>query len=309
MARRGFFWFSAKWLSYRVWPAWIGLVARGLLLLVIAAFVAWGLALGYFYFFPSAAIVSIRQEVAAKTDSLETLRTRLASLKAEKTRIAELDSILYRELTAIPPREGTSVVRARAPNWPQGEVRADSLVQYVERAQALLARQMQLEEMLHRLSTRIAHLPRHRPIERGDLAVGFGPAYHPITLQVYEHKGVDFIVTPGTPVRVTADGVVREVSPLPFTESSYKVLVEHTPTLHTLYYPVDPTVRPGQLVGRGTRLGYVIRLSMARTTFLHYEVWRQGEAVEPLRYLWGDLSPDEIKTFQKAFQSPGYGLH
>ncbi len=283
-------------------------MARGLLLLVIAAFVAWGLALGYFYFFPSSAIVSIRKEIAAKIDSLETFQTRLASLEAEKTRMAELDSILYHELTATPPQEGKPV-RVRVLSWSQGEMRVDSLIQYVERAQALLARQMQLEEMLHRLAGQIAHLPRHRPIERGELAVGFGPAYHPITLQIYEHKGVDFIVAPGTPVRVTADGVVREVSPLPFTESSYKVLVEHTPTLHTVYYPVDPTVRPGQLVGRDTRLGYVTRLSMARTTFLHYEVWRQGEAVDPLRYLWGDLAPEEIKTFQKAFRSPGHGLH
>jgi len=308
MGRRGVFWFSTKWLSYRVWPAWIGFVGRGLFLLLIAGLVAWGLALAYFYFFPSTAIVSIRSRIASKTDSLAILQTQFALLEAEKARTAKLDSMLYRELTAIPPREERPA-QVTMHSLSQEEIRLDTLMQYAERARALLARHMQQEEILQRLASQIVHLPRHRPIERGDLAVGFGPVYHPITLQLYEHKGIDYIVMPGTPVLATADGVVREVSPLPFMENSYKVLVQHTPTLYTVYYPVEPTVRPGQLVGRDTRLGYVIRLSMARTTFLHYEVWRQGEPVDPLPYLWGDLAPEEVRAYQKAFLSPGHGLH
>jgi murein DD-endopeptidase MepM/ murein hydrolase activator NlpD len=308
MARRGFFWFSAKWLHYKVWPTWIWHMAKGLLILLIALFAAWALALAYFYFFPSPSIAQIRTEIQSKTDSLTDLQKKLLLLKQEESRVHALDSLLYAELTSIPPRKGDSV-GASQPMAEWSVLQVDTLTRYVERIRELLARQMQQEALLQRLVQQIRYLPRYRPVEKGEIAVGFGPVYHPITMQIYEHRGVDFIVAAGTPVLVTADGLVREVSPLPFGENSYKVLVEHMPSLHTLYYPLDPTVHPGQLLAQGTRIGYVTRLSMARTTFLHYEVWRQGGAIDPLPYLWGDLAPQEIQELQEAFQSPGHGLH
>lgn len=308
MSRRGFFWFSTKWLHYKVWPAWTWQLAKGLIVIFIAVLTAWGGAYLYFYFFPSPAMIRVRAETQSKIDSLQEVRTRLALLRREKSHIDSLERLVYRELKAVSPRKVDS--GAAAPRLQILEaLQADTLARYVERVQMLLARQMQQEELLQRLVRETAYLPRHRPVENGEIAVGFGITYHPITLQMYEHRGIDFITKPGTPVLVTADGIVREVSPLPFGENSYKVLVEHTPVFHTLYYPVDPTVHPGQLLERGTRIGYVIPVSVARTVFLHYEVWREGQAVDPLPYLWGDLSAEEITALEKAFQSPGNGLH
>ncbi len=308
MSRRSFFWFSTKWLYYKVWPAWIWQLARGLGMLVIALLVAWTLTYVYFYFFPSPTISQIRAETQAQMDSLREFQAKLALLKQEKTRLDSMEAVLYRELTSIPHRETDSVPVSSGVAFSE-VLREDTLAHYMERIRGLLSRHMQQEALLQRLSRQIAYLPRHLPIEKGEIAVGFGLTYHPITMQVYEHKGVDFITRPGATISVTADGVVQEVSPYPFGENGYKVLVEHTPTFHTLYYPVDPTVRPGQILSRGTRIGYVVRLSTARTAFLHYEVWRQGQSVDPLPYLWGQLSPDEINALQKAFQSPGHGLH
>jgi len=308
MSRRGFFWFSSKWLHYKVWPAWMWQLARGLLVIFIAGLTAWGGAYLYFYFFPSPAMIEIRAKTESKIDSLQEIRAKLALLRREKSHIDSLERLVYREFTAVSPREVDS--GAAAPRLQMSEaLQADTLARYVERVQVLLARQMQQEAFLQRLARETVYLPRHRPIEKGEIAVGFGLIYHPITLQMYEHRGIDFITKPGTPVLVTADGIVREVSPLPFGENSYKVLVEHTPVFHTLYYPVDPTVHPGQLLERGSRIGYVTPLSLARTVFLHYEVWRQGQSVDPLPYLWGDLDVEEIMALQKAFQSPGNGLH
>ncbi len=277
-------------------------------MIFIAVLTAWGGAYLYFYFFPAPAMVQIRAETQSKIDSLQEIRVKLALLRREQSRIDSLERLVYRELTAVSTREVES--GAATPRLKISEaLQADTLARYVERVQVLLAQQIQQEELLRRLARETAYLPRHRPIENGEIAVGFGMTYHPITLQMYEHRGIDFIAKPGTPVLVTADGIVREVSPLPFGENSYKVLVEHTPLLHTLYYPVDPTVHAGQLLERGTRIGYVMPLSVARTVFLHYEVWRQGQAVDPLPYLWGDLDPAEITALEKAFKSPGNGLH
>lgn len=308
MSRRGFFWFSTKWLHYKVWPAWTWQLARGFVVLLIAVFTAWGIAYLYFYFFPSTAMVDIRAASESRVDSLRQLHAKLALLRREKAYMDSIERLVYRELTAVSPQKvdsGAAVSRVRVSD----AIQADTLARYVERVQVLLARQMQQEELLQRLARETAYLPRHRPVEKGEIAVGFGIAYHPITMQRYEHKGIDFITRPGTPVVVTADGIVREVSPLSFGENGYKVLVEHTPVFHTLYYPVDPTVHPGQLIERGTRIGYVMPLSVARTVFLHYEVWRQSQAIDPLPYLWGDLNPEEIAALEKAFQSPGNGLH
>ncbi len=308
MSRRGFFWFSAKWLHYKVWPAWTWWLAKGLIAVFIAILTAWGLSYLYFYLFPPPAIAHLRAETQSKIDSLQILHAKLSALRREKAYIDSVERLIYGELTAVPPRKADSVTPA-----PYAKVSpvllGDTLVRYVERVRVLLARQMQQEELLQRLAKETAYLPRHRPVEKGEIAAGFGMVYHPITMQTYEHKGLDFIATPGAPVFVTADGIVREVSPLSFGENSYKVVVEHTPAFHTLYYPVDPTVHPGQLLSRGTRIGYVTRVPMGRTAFLHYEVWRQSQSVDPLPYLWGELNPEEIAALQKAFQSLGNGLH
>ncbi len=250
-----------------------------------------------------------RMETAQKLDSLRYFQEKLDQLKAKSLQVESLEVFLYQELSRVPKpsdslRPGVSTSGPVKPS-----LREETLQAQLTRVQGLLNRIGQQEEIIHRVARRTAYLPRHRPIESIEIAVGFGWAYHPITNQLYEHKGVDFLIGPGTPVWATADGIVREVVLLPGTDKAYKVCIQHSPSLQTVYYPVEPIVHPGQHISGRTRLGYVTRFPLARISFLHYEVWKNDQPTDPLPYLWGDFPVAEVARLQEAFRYPANGLH
>lgn len=69
------------------------------------------------------------------------------------------------------------------------------------------------------------------------------------------HRGVDLAATPGQPVYAAADGTVVFAGVLAGRDV---VSVAHPGGLRTSYEPVRATVRVGQLVTAGARLGEVI---------------------------------------------------
>ncbi len=66
------------------------------------------------------------------------------------------------------------------------------------------------------------------------------------------HRGVDLAGVPGQPVYAAGTGRVVFAGSL---ASRPLVSIEHPGGLRTSYEPVDPTVRPGQLVDSSTPLG------------------------------------------------------
>jgi murein DD-endopeptidase MepM/ murein hydrolase activator NlpD len=66
------------------------------------------------------------------------------------------------------------------------------------------------------------------------------------------HRGVDLAGTPGQPVYAAAAGTVVFAGDL---AGRPLVSIAHPGGLRTSYEPVDPSVRPGQLVAAGAALG------------------------------------------------------
>jgi murein DD-endopeptidase MepM/ murein hydrolase activator NlpD len=118
----------------------------------------------------------------------------------------------------------------------------------------------------------------------GLLSSSFGGRTDPLSGEGAFHKGIDLCAAPGTPVHVTADGVVLSAE----WSSGYGrlVVVDHGNGLETYYAHLSQfLVVPGQEV----RLGDVIALSGAsgRVTspHVHYEVRVGGTPVNPYKYL------------------------
>jgi murein DD-endopeptidase MepM/ murein hydrolase activator NlpD len=100
----------------------------------------------------------------------------------------------------------------------------------------------------------------------------------------YGHRGIDIGDPYGTPVGVSADGWVREVT----WERGYGkyVVVDHGNGIETLYaHLADTGVEPGQPLAAGDTLGWVGATGYATTTHLHFEVHVDGWAQNPLGYL------------------------
>jgi len=101
------------------------------------------------------------------------------------------------------------------------------------------------------------------------------------------HTGVDFPTPTMTPVRAPAAGVVRDVW---WNAGGGRMLaITHTDSLETRNaHLASATVRKGQLVRAGEVVAYSgASGALVRGAHLHFEVWVNGAAVDPLPYLTG----------------------
>jgi murein DD-endopeptidase MepM/ murein hydrolase activator NlpD len=118
----------------------------------------------------------------------------------------------------------------------------------------------------------------------GRLMGSFGERADPFSGEGEFHKGVDISAPTGTPVRVTADGVVT------FAEWSggygRLVIVDHGGGIQTYYAHLSRFIAyVGQGVRRADVVGEVGSTGRVTAPHLHYEVRVAGAPVNPYRYL------------------------
>lgn len=102
------------------------------------------------------------------------------------------------------------------------------------------------------------------------------------------HEGIDIGADRGTPVKATADGVVKDVKSDP--RFGILVIIEHKNGLETVYANLASAdiVSPNQKVKQGEVIGSVgntASFESAEQPHLHFEVWKDGQLVNPATYL------------------------
>jgi hypothetical protein len=103
------------------------------------------------------------------------------------------------------------------------------------------------------------------------------------------HKGLDYRAAPGTPVRASNDGVVVLAHSLYYAGNS--VFIDHGMGIFTLYMHFSKiTVREGQHVVRGQKLGLSGATGRVTGPHLHWAVRWQGAYLDPAKLLHLDLS-------------------
>jgi murein DD-endopeptidase MepM/ murein hydrolase activator NlpD len=143
-----------------------------------------------------------------------------------------------------------------------------------------------LETTLAEEEARAAALPNEKPL-RGNLEVSseFGLRRNPFGGFSYEmHRGIDFRGPIGTPIYATADGIVVTAQ----YSGGYGnyVVIDHGYGYETLYaHMSDLSVRAGDRVRRGDLVGELGSTGRSSGPHLHYEVHRNGQAVNPRYYL------------------------
>jgi len=104
---------------------------------------------------------------------------------------------------------------------------------------------------------------------------------NPVTGRVAPHRGVDFAMPQGTPVLAVGDGEV--VMAKRSGAAGYYVAVRHGRTYTTRYMHLRKLlVKPGQKVKRGDRIALSGNTGRSTGPHLHYEVWINQQAVNPL---------------------------
>jgi murein DD-endopeptidase MepM/ murein hydrolase activator NlpD len=118
----------------------------------------------------------------------------------------------------------------------------------------------------------------------GTLRSSFGSRSDPFSGEGNFHTGVDLQASVGTPVHVTADGVVARTE----WEGRYGrlVVIDHGSGLQTWYAHLSKfNVVPGQEVRRGEVIALSGGTGRVTSPHLHYEVRLGGTPVNPYKYL------------------------
>ena len=127
-------------------------------------------------------------------------------------------------------------------------------------------------------------LPFARPTANTQQTSGFGVRFDPFTRRPAYHSGLDFSGGHATPIYSTGPGVVAFVG----RRSGYGNVVEidHGRGLKTRYAHLSSfAVSRGQRVAVGQRIAGMGSTGRSTGTHLHYEVWVNGRAQNPGRFL------------------------
>jgi len=154
----------------------------------------------------------------------------------------------------------------------------------------------------------LASLPAIQPVSKEDLtrmASGYGWRSDPFTKARKMHKGMDFTSPRGTPIYATGNGkIIRADNKA--TGYGKHVRIDHGFGYVTLYAHMSKyNVKKGQKVKRGDLIGFVGSTGRSQAPHLHYEVRYNKNAVNPINFYYGDLSPEEFKEMLKMASQEG----
>lgn len=157
----------------------------------------------------------------------------------------------------------------------------------VDAGRAFEARVRELDEALEKLETVKAAaraMPIHNPAPGASVSSSFGVRRDPIVRTPAMHAGIDFRAAPGTAIRAAGAGTVIRAG----WNGGYGRMVEidHGSGLTTRYAHMSRIrAREGQRIETGDIVGEVGSSGRSTGPHLHYEVRRNGAAVDPLRFL------------------------
>ena len=157
----------------------------------------------------------------------------------------------------------------------------------------------------------LAAIPAIQPVKNEDLkqmASGYGYRSDPFTKIRKFHYGMDFTARTGTPIYATGDGVVYKADA---SLSGYgnHIEINHGYGYKTLYAHLSKyNCRPGQRVKRGDIIGYVGSTGRSQAPHLHYEVFKNGERVNPLNFYYGSISAKEYIEISKLANQENQSL-
>ena len=112
----------------------------------------------------------------------------------------------------------------------------------------------------------------------------FGLRPDPFTGVPNLHNGVDIVNKPGTPILAAMAGTVRAAA-FNFNYGNF-VIIQHTGGYQTLYGHLSRyIVSKGEKVSQGEKIGELGTTGYSTGPHLHFSVFKNGEAVDPLPFL------------------------
>ncbi len=161
----------------------------------------------------------------------------------------------------------------------------------------------ELKKAYNENAEKLRHLPAIKPT-KGIIISGFGMRDHPILMYSRMHDGLDFRAEIGSSVFATADGTVRYAGLR--GNLGRIVVIDHGYGYETLYAhlsSIPREIRAGTKVTRGQLIAYSGNSGLTQGPHLHYEVHHNKISVDPINYLFADISPEEYLMYKEIAET------
>jgi murein DD-endopeptidase MepM/ murein hydrolase activator NlpD len=143
--------------------------------------------------------------------------------------------------------------------------------------------QEEIQGFLNDQRSMLSAVPEGWPV-KGWLTSSFGMRVSPFTGRKKLHEGYDIAARTGTPVYVTADGVVTRSETTP--GYGKLIVIDHGYGYRTYYAHNSKNIaRVGQRVKRGDKISEVGNTGRSTGSHVHYEVRRNGVPVNPKKFI------------------------
>lgn len=222
-------------------------------------------------------------QLAHMTQQLARLQTRLSRLDALGERLTELADLSDGEF------DFNSEPGVGGPELHKNGANKDSDVQSVidrlaDRIDNRTQQLKLLEQLILNRSVDSNAMLDFLPVQDGYVSSSFGRRTDPMTGRVAMHTGTDFAAPRGTPISAVGAGVVTFSG----RNGAYGNMVEisHGDGYKTRYaHAHELKVKKGDLVSKGQEIATVGSTGRSTGPHLHFEVYRNGMAVNPARYI------------------------
>lgn len=228
----------------------------------------------------------VRENINALTARLGALQAQVIRLNALGKRLVDMAGLQKGEFDfgAPPPQGGPEQPNVLA----ETPLPLPSLTQSVDQLnQQLDDRQEQLsvlETMYRHRNLLDEVLPKGRPVSDGWISSYFGYRTDPFNGRREWHPGVDIAGELGEPVVAVAAGIVTYAG----KHGGYGNLVQinHGNGFVTRYgHNSKVLVKVGETVSKGQEIALMGSTGRSTGPHVHFEVWRSGRLVNPIKYL------------------------
>ena len=225
------------------------------------------------------------------------LNERMSKAENELLRIQEQEENTYRKILEVEPvpesikQAGFGGVNFYS-NY-EGLLNSELLISTAKRidilSKKLTVQSKSFDELIKiakKREQKLAVIPSIFPLSLNELqkiGSGFGMRKHPILHRRKMHKGIDLVAKRGAKIKATGIGVVIRAR---YSMGYGKcVKIDHGYGYVSVYAHMSKIkVKKGQKVKHGDLIGLVGNTGRSTGPHLHYEVWLNGKAVDPVHF-------------------------
>ncbi len=267
-------------------------------------------------FYGTPAELALKAENQTLLRQLTQTREEIQRLESRMDKMAELDNEMYRSILGLEP------IPEEARNAGIGGSRiyeefdfysaeTSDILLWINSTIDNLDRRIEIQNMsfeeikayYNENTERMKHIPVIKPVDNIVISA-YGMRDHPVFGYKRMHEGVDFRSEIGSPVYSTGDGTIR----LAATRGTYgrMISIDHGFGFESRYAHLSgyaEGIRSGKNVKRGDLIGFTGKSGVVSGPHLHYEILLNGTNVNPLQYLFADITPEEFKLYQELMET------